>query len=315
MNEINKTGMKRALLLNDLSCMGKCSLGVAIPVISSYGIETVPLPTAMLSMQTCFDGYVFCDMTEQMTAFAEHWKKKNVRFDCIYTGFFSNAGQIRMTMDLIRDFSDEETMLLVDPVIGDNGTRYSFFSDEYVSAMRELVSMAHVATPNRTEAALLAGCPTDAPAEKILDALTSELQIPNTVITSVAFGEDRIGYLAKSGTETAAIEKDLRPFHLRGTGDTFASALCGELLTGTIRKISLSSETCGTDADDCGETKRRKRLQQDLSADGVTGVLPGFLQAVERAADFCDDCIDATVKKQPGLWYGLAYETVIAGKR
>jgi len=288
-----------------------------------------------------------------MKTFIAHWKKMGVKFDCIFTGFFGNVGQIEMAMDLIRDFAHDDTVVLVDPVIGDNGALYGFFGEEYIEAMRKLASMAHVTTPNRTEAALLASCPMDAPAPVIMDAFMSRLQVPNAVITSVAFDGDgnfadpssskKIGYLARtssglvrtsngpartssglaapsghlyaanslsadssktafgslSATGDLIIAKDLRPYKLHGTGDVFASALCGELMAGELTAGASGSGTS----------------DPNTSGSAPVHSIPHFYDAVCGAADFCDQCVEATIKKQPGHWYGLAYEDVIASKR
>ena len=148
---VNETGMKRAMLINDLSCLGKCSLSVGLPIVSACGVEAVALPTAVLSTHTGgFEGYVVRDMTEDMRVFAAHWKAMGVRFDCIYTGFFASAEQIDVARQVIRDFSDSCTLVMVDPVLGDNGRLYPCFDQEYVARMRPLCAMAHVITPNYT---------------------------------------------------------------------------------------------------------------------------------------------------------------------
>lgn len=148
MKAVNPCGLKRAALINDLSCFGKCSLSVSMPILSSYGIETVPLPTALLSTHTGgFTGYVVQDTTEAMRAFAAHWKQVGVQFDCIATGYCCSPEQIRLAAEFIRSFADERTLVVVDPVLGDHGRLYSGFTDAHVDAMRELCSLADVITP------------------------------------------------------------------------------------------------------------------------------------------------------------------------
>lgn len=263
---VNETGMKRAMLINDLSCLGKCSLSVGLPIVSACGVEAVALPTAVLSTHTGgFEGYVVRDMTEDMRVFAAHWKAMGVRFDCIYTGFFASAEQIDVARQVIRDFADSRTLVMVDPVLGDNGRLYPCFDQEYVARMRSLCAMAHVITPNYTEAALLAGKPVTTPPEELLDAL----DVPNVIITGVHEGE-WIGYRARLGVRKVTVDKLYMPMTLHGTGDVFASALCGEMMRGR----------------------------------------PLF-RALQEAADFCDACIRKTAERQPGHWYGLAFEDVL----
>lgn len=245
MNDINTTGLARAALVNDLSCFGKCSLSVSIPIISSYGIETVPLPTAVLSTHTGgFDGYSVNDMTETMSACISHWKRIGLRFDCIYTGYLCSMKQLEITRRFIEDFASEDTLVIVDPVMGDNGALYPAYDMEYVRAMRALASLADVVTPNRTEAALLAGLPFDADDEEIL----SSIAVPDAVITSVRH-EGRIGYLARMGGDIIRIDYPELDIGLHGAGDVFASALCGELMSSddparALRRAAAFADDC-----------------------------------------------------------------------
>ena len=126
---VNGSGMKRMALLNDLSCFGKCSLSVAMPILSSYGVETVPLPTAILSTHTAdgFGSYVMRDMTDEMKAFAAHWRQLQIKFDGICMGFFGSVEQMHFAKDFLRDFAGEDTIVVVDPVLGDNGALYGCF--------------------------------------------------------------------------------------------------------------------------------------------------------------------------------------------
>lgn len=243
---VNGSGMKRMALLNDLSCFGKCSLSVAMPILSAYGVETVPLPTAILSTHTAdgFGDYVMRDMTDEMKAFAAHWRQLQIKFDGICTGFFGSVEQMRFAKDFLRDFAGEDTLVVVDPVLGDNGALYGCFTEEYVRAMRALCESAQLITPNRTEVALLAGCGMDAPVETLMEALTVE----NVVITGVHRGEE-IGYCARLNGQYMEIFKPCLPQTLHGTGDVFVSTLCGELMNGKDMPCALTdaAEFC----DDC----------------------------------------------------------------
>ena len=126
MKAVNPCGLKRAALINDLSCFGKCSLSVSMPILSSFGVETVPLPTAILSTHTGgFTGFVVQDMTENMRLFAAHWKKLGVKFDAIITGYCCTVEQIKLTAEFIRSFSDTDTLVIVDPVLGDHEALYT----------------------------------------------------------------------------------------------------------------------------------------------------------------------------------------------
>ena len=270
MKAVNPCGLKRAALINDLSCFGKCSLSVSMPILSSCGVETVPLPTAILSTHTGgFTGFVVQDMTENMRLFAAHWKKLGVKFDAIITGYCCTVEQIRLTADFIRSFADEDTLVVVDPVLGDHEKLYTGFTGAHIDAMRELCSLAGLITPNRTEAALLAGLPFSSSDEEILDALKT----PDAIITSVGEGS-RIGYLARLDGRVTLVQKEAVDMTVHGAGDVFTSALAGGLLRGQAPQTALL-----------------------------------------RAADFCDSCIHETAKRQPGHWYGLAFEPVLKGNR
>ena len=148
---------KRAALINDLSGLGKCSLTAAIPVFSCMGIQPCPLPTAVLSNQTGYDSYYIDDFTDKMSFFTEEWLKKGITFDAISTGFFVNSKQIDISEEFIKKFKKEDTLLVVDPVMGDGGTVYKTFSDELCRRICRLALTADVITPNLTEACIILG--------------------------------------------------------------------------------------------------------------------------------------------------------------
>ena len=201
--------------------------------------------------------------------FAAHWKKLGVKFDAIITGYCCTVEQIRLTAEFIRSFAESDTLVIVDPVLGDHEALYTGFTDAHVDAMRELCSLADLITPNRTEAALLAGLSFSSADETLLYAQ----QVKDVVITSVGSG-NRIGYLARLDGRVMLVQKEAVDMTVHGAGDVFTSALSGELLSGHAPQTALL-----------------------------------------RAADFCDSCIHETAKRQPGHWYGLAFEPVLKGTR
>lgn len=256
MVSVNGSGMKRAVLFNDLSCVGKCSLTAALPIVSAWGVEGVPMPTAVLSAQTVFPDYILRDFTPEMEGFARHWRQLEVEFDGIYTGFFANGGQIRFARDFIRQFRRPDTLILVDPVLGDNGQLYGCFGPEQTEEMRQLCRMAHVITPNRTEAALLTGLPADAPTQALLDGLEEQLGTKNAVITGVHRGE-KIGYTARLEGQELSLWYPRAPQTMHGTGDVFAAALCGALLEGRDMPAALEQA-----ADFCNACVEKTLLRQ-----------------------------------------------------
>ncbi len=242
MKSNGSTNIKRVVLINDLSCFGNCSITVALPIIASYGIEAVPLPTAILSTHTSgFEGYTVLDMTSETERIIRHWKTIGLRFDGIYTGYFRTPEQIRMITRWIRECKDKETFLLVDPVMGDAQDLYTGLTQEHVSAMRELCAIADVITPNRTEAAMLADMPATAETKQLLDNLPAS----NAIITGVPF-EDEIGYLARINGEILQVSRKRLEGILYGAGDVFAARLCAGYMRGDSLKTAFfdAAEFC-----------------------------------------------------------------------
>ena len=124
--------MKRIVTIQDISCVGKCSLTVALPIISAMGIETAIIPTAVLSTHTAFENFTFRDLTDEIKPIADHWKKENFRFDAIYTGYLGSVKQVDIVADFIDGFREEGNVVFVDPVMGDNGKLYTGFDTDFV---------------------------------------------------------------------------------------------------------------------------------------------------------------------------------------
>lgn len=231
---------KRALAVHDISCIGKCSLTVALPVISAADIETSVLPTSILSTHTGgFEGYTFRDLTEDITSIANHWDKLKIPFDAIYTGYLGSKEQIGLVMDLFDRFAKENTLKLVDPVMADNGKLYPGFDSSFPAEMAKLCKIADVIIPNITEATLMLGEDyKEGPYTKeYIEGLLSRLGNAfggKIVLTGVTFD---IKYLGAAGldSETGEISYAMReviPGYYHGTGDVFGSGLLAALLTG-----------------------------------------------------------------------------------
>lgn len=230
--------LKRVLAIHDISGVGKCSLTVALPIISAAGVECAALPTAILSTHTGgFEGYTFRDLTEDMPATAHHWKKEGIAFDAIYSGYLGSCKQIEIVEEIIDMFSAAGTLIMVDPVMADNGILYKHFNSAYVQSMAKLCSCADVIVPNRTEAAFMlgkeykAGLMTQNEAEELLIAL-SELGAKKVVLTGVYFSEGELGcaYLDTiSGHMDFLMGERVQGIY-HGTGDVFASLLLGALM-------------------------------------------------------------------------------------
>ena len=234
----NKTHQKRVAAIHDLSGFGKCSLTVALPILSAAGIETSALPTAILSTHTGgISGYTYHDLTEDMRPIMKHWKSLDIKFDAIYTGFLGSFEQLDIVKEFFDAFRQEDNLILVDPVMGDNGELYTVFTREFAAGMRMLCQKADIIVPNLTEAALLLDEPfhpgpyTHAYIESLLRKLGA-LGPQKVVLTGVYFKEDELGAATYDRTTDTIdyVFTQKIPGYYHGTGDVFASALLSALL-------------------------------------------------------------------------------------
>ena len=234
----NKTHQKRVAAIHDLSGFGKCSLTVALPILSAAGIETSAIPTAILSTHTGgISGYTYRDLTEDMRPVMKHWKSLDIKFDAIYTGFLGSFEQLDIVREFFDAFRQEDNLILVDPVMGDNGELYTVFTREFAAGMRMLCQKADIIVPNLTEAALLLDEPfhpgpyTHAYIESLLRKLGA-LGPQKVVLTGVYFKEDDLGAATYDRTTDTIdyVFTQKIPGYYHGTGDVFASALLSALL-------------------------------------------------------------------------------------
>ena len=267
---------KRVLAINDISCMGKCSLTVALPIISSVGHECVILPTALLSTHTAqgFGDFVSFNMTDQMKQIAAHFERLDTRFDAIYSGYIVSPDQADYIYELVNKLADNDTLVVVDPVLGDNGRLYRGFTERNISAIKRLCSVADVITPNLTEASLLTGIESDGVhmtregVAHLLDAL-STLCKKKIVITGIEMnvGELTTAVMDVERGETTLYTRPKISGSVHGSGDIFASALTA------------------------------------LYLDGMT-----FNTAIERALDFTLSAIADSAEDDNSRWYGVNFE-------
>lgn len=236
--------LKRVAAIHDISGFGKCSLTVALPILSAAGIETTVLPTAVLSTHTGgFEGFTYRDLTEDIAPITAHWKSLNIQFDAIYTGFLGSFEQLDLVTQFFETFKTGDNLILVDPVMADNGELYKIFAPEFALGMRRLCEKADIIVPNMTEAVLLLeetyhpGPYTTGYIESILKKL-SALGPRKIVLTGVFFDEKELGaatYDAVTGQIAYVFEKRIPGFY-HGTGDVFGSAL----LAGLLNDFSLN---------------------------------------------------------------------------
>ncbi len=231
---------RRVAAIHDISCFGRCSLTVALPIISAAGIETSVVPTAVLSTHTGgFSGFTYRDLTDDILPIADHWQSLNLAFDALYSGFLGSFKQIDIIEELFGRFKTKDNVILVDPVMADNGKLYAIFPDDFPQGMRKLCAKADIIVPNLTEASLLLGQPyregpyEDEYIENILVSL-SELGPKQVVLTGVFFDDDRLGAAAydRRTDEVTYAFADKIPGYYHGTGDVFASVLLAALLKG-----------------------------------------------------------------------------------
>ena len=268
--------MKRILTIQDISCVGKCSLTVALPIISAYGIEAAILPTAVLSTHTAFDNFTFRDLTDDIAPICDAWKKEQIEFDGIYTGYLGSKQQIDLVLGIFRDFG-EGKLKFVDPAMGDNGKLYKGFDTEFAHEMAKLCAAADMIVPNLTEACFMLDKPYIASGyseEYIKDILVSltELGCKKAVLTGIGFEASKLGcygYDSESG-EFFSDYNDKKPQSFHGTGDVFASVCFSSVMNG-------------------------KTLAEGSAI----------------AADFVCDAIDATTNDEKPIWYGVNFEKLL----
>lgn len=268
--------MKRVVSIQDISCFGKCSMTVALPIISAMGIEACPVPTAVLSTHTgCnFTGYTYRDLTGDIPGIARHWKEIGLNFDAVSTGYLGSFEQIKIVSDFFDDFKTDSNLIIVDPVMGDKGEFYAGFNHEFAHEMRKLCAKADIMIPNLTEAALLldeeyAGENYDEQFIRDMLLRLSEIGAKTVALTGVRFDEKSQGvmsYSSETGEFFSYFKHDI-PGYFHSTGDVFSSVLTGALVKGF----------------DIGK-------------------------ALKTAVDFTVACINSTKDCMDTHWYGVKFE-------
>lgn len=281
--------MKRVLTVQDISCVGKCSLTAAIPVISAMGIEVCPLPTAILSNHTAFSSFSFLDLTDKIPEILNEWKKQGFHFDAIYTGYLGSIKQIDLVHKILDEFAQNDTLVVIDPCMADNGKLYTGFSQDFVKQMAKLCGRANVILPNMTEACFLVNqdydflVQTNESITKVMAKLLS-LGAKQVILKGVEFSKEKIGvaYCSQKlfdnnfSTNENNMEDMNIYFHHRydenfhGTGDVFASAVTGALV-----------------------------LKKDIK------------DAVKIACDFVQESIECTLLNPNYNWYGVEFESAL----
>lgn len=262
---------RRILTIQDISCVGQCSMTVALPILSACGHEVCVLPTAVLSTHTGgFGKPAVTHLTELFDSAVSHWKQNDISFDVIYTGYLGSVAAIDMAMEIVDTMLSPDGIVVVDPAMADHGKLYSGLDETYANKMAKLCMKSHVMIPNLTEAAMMSGMEIpDVLSENYIAALLAALGGRDVVLTGVGFQEGETGAAVRSESDVrfALHQKIGTNFH--GTGDIYASALVGALA--------------------CGRS---------------------LAEAASIAGDFTCAAIRETVKK-PAHWYGVKFEKAI----
>ena len=268
--------MKRILTIQDISCLGKCSVTVALPVISAMGVETVILPTAVLSTHTMFQNFTVKDLTDQLLPIVNHWKEQGVEFDAIYTGYLGSAEEIEIAKTIFDMFKTDDTLIFIDPVMADNGKLYPAFDEAYAKLNAGLCGKADIIVPNITEACFMTDTEykteyDEAYVKDLLNKL-AKLGAKVVVLTGVSLSEGKTGVYGLDTTtgEYFTYQNDRVDASYHGTGDIFASVAVGGLVRGLSRE-----------------------------------------KAFALAADYTADTIATTLINPKKPWYGVDFETTI----
>lgn len=249
----NHNLQKKIAVINDFSGFGRCSIAVALPIISAMRIQCCPLPTSIFSNHTGFESFFFEDYTSRMQPYIEEWKKLGLQFSGISTGFLGSKEQIQIVLQFFKDFGTEDNVIVVDPVMGDYGKTYSTYTPEMCEEMKKLVSYADILTPNLTEACIL----TDTPYHekwgmKEVGALAEKLSgmgPEKVVITGIIQGEFIANYCYEKDQPGKIRRTHKVGTQRSGTGDIFAAIIAADAVNGvpfqdSVRKASLFIKKC-----------------------------------------------------------------------
>ena len=264
----------RILTVQDISCVGQCSLTVALPVISACGVEACPIPSAVLSTHTAgFKNFTFRDLTDDMPLIKDHWISEEIKFDAIYTGYLGSSKQISYVKDLMSSVIRSGGIAVIDPAMADNGKLYLGFDEAFVEEMKKLCATADYLVPNITEASLLTGIEYKTEYDRsyidsLLSALT-DMGCKNVVLTGVSYTPTTTGVVIYENGVYSYYEHEKIERGCHGTGDIYASAFIGSIMRGK-----------------------------------------SAYDAARIAADFTLLCIKETLK-EPDHWYGVKFEPVL----
>lgn len=268
--------MKRIITIQDISCVGKCSLTVALPIISAMGVEASILPTAVLSTHTMFKNFTCKDLTDQVKPISAHWQQEGFVFDAVYTGYLGSFEQIDLMKEFFQQFKTDSNILFVDPAMADNGKLYPAFDEAFAKHMSTLCAKADIIVPNITEAAFMTGMEyrteyDEAYIKEMLQRLC-QLGTKISILTGVGFEDGKTGVMGYDSLKDEYYYycHDRLPVSYHGTGDIFSSTCVGAMMNGMDWK-----------------------------------------DAIRVAADYTAECIRITLEDPAKPWYGVNFEQAI----
>ena len=266
---------KRILTVQDISCVGQCSLTVALPILSACGFETAILPTALLSNHTAveFNGFTFLDLTSEMEKIVKQWQKENIHFSSIYIGYLGNKKEVDIVKDIYDSILEPNGTKIVDPAMADNGKLYTGFDEEYVNKMKQLVFNSDIILPNISEACLLTDTPyKEQYDEEYIKDLVNKLHYngaKTVILTGVGYSKEYSGVVVSDNDNFKYYQHAKINKQYHGTGDIYSSVFTGMYLSGK-----------------------------------------SLYEAATIAADFVVECIKNTID-DVDHWYGVKFESII----
>ncbi len=266
---------KRILTVQDISCVGQCSLTVALPILSACGFETAILPTALLSNHTAveFNGFTFLDLTSEMEKIVKQWQKENIHFSSIYIGYLGNKKEVDIVKDIYDSILEPNSLKIVDPAMADNGKLYTGFDEEYVNKMKQLVFNSDIILPNISEACLLTDTPyKEQYDEEYIKDLVNKLHYngaKTVILTGVGYAKEYSGVVVSDNDNFKYYQHAKINKQYHGTGDIYSSVFTGMYLSGK-----------------------------------------SLYEAATIAADFVVECIKNTID-DVDHWYGVKFESII----
>ncbi len=234
---------KKLLTIQDISCYGQCSITVALPILSAYGVETAILPSAILSTHTAgFKDFTVLDLTLEMPKIINHWIREGIKFDCIYTGYIGDARQFDYILECKEKLLKEDGLFIVDPAMADNGAMYYGLGEDIISGMKKICSVADYILPNITEACYLTNNSYEEYNEEKLVKDLKKLGAKNVILTGAIEG-NKIGAIGYDGINVCKVLKEKQENSYHGTGDIFSSVVIAYILNGYTLEQSLDYAT------------------------------------------------------------------------